>query len=160
MSPELARKVLSSLHGLAEANWSDFTRDARLCAAYKADLQAGRFKYTDDIVTCGRLDCWSTYKDLRARYRREPKILFDCEDIACAHAGWLAAQCHEGIHIGLIVGRRISHCILGVQQFADPENPIQIVDPSRWFGMGPTSYANPLWKKLVLDDMSRRARSK
>lgn len=152
-----AEDITDSLLDMARVNWYDFANDPALCEAYARNLKSGRHKYVADKLTCGHDDCWSTYKSLRRRYQKDdPKgtILLDCEDAACAHAGWLAAQCFgDSIYVGLIPGRRVSHAIAGVMPASAGalagEDKIRIVDPARWFGMGETSYANPVWRKVA-----------
>ena len=150
MRPDQARRALSAIRGLALANWHDFAREPELCKSYLLNLSRGRILYVSDKVTCGRLDCWSTYRDLRRRYQSAKPtsyILLDCEDAAAAHAGWLASNGYRGVYVGLVVGRQVSHAIVGIEQ--SPGAPITICDPCRWFGMPPTTYENPLWSKLT-----------
>lgn len=146
MNRALAGKITDALAGLARANVVEFQRSPDLCAAYLANLRAGRHKYTPDRVTCGYADCWSTYRALVERYPTGP-ILLDCEDAACAHSGWLATQCYaDRIFVGLIPGSIISHAVSGVEKAG--ETVIQLVDPCIWYGMPPTRYDNPVWRPV------------
>jgi hypothetical protein len=145
-----ALRALNAIRGLALANWSDFARDAALCGAYRLNLSRGRHLYISDKVTCGRLDCWSTYRDLVKRYQASDRgayILLDCEDAATAHAGWLASNHYRGVYVGLVVGRQVSHAIVGIEK--TPGGPVEVCDPCRWYGMPPTTYDNPLWSKVT-----------
>lgn len=137
---------VSALHGMARANWYEFARSPELCRSYYENLRARRFKYVPDRYTCGHPDCWSTYRALAERYPEGQKILLDCEDAACAHAGWLASQCYTDaeILVGLVPGVKISHAVCGVRQ----GGRTYVVDPSRWFGMGPTHYEGVQWKDV------------
>lgn len=144
MNRATAIKVVDALHGLALANWADFSENPELVRVYQRNLRSKNCKYVDDKLTCGKLDCWSTYRDLVERYPGGP-ILGDCEDFATAHAAYLAYNCFQGVYVGLVVGKRVSHAIAG----ASKNGTIQIIDPSRWFGMGETHYRNPLWRKLA-----------
>jgi hypothetical protein len=145
VSPEAAQRVVAALHGLCLANWSDFCRYPEALRAYERNLRAGRHVYVSDQLTCGRPDCWSTYRDLVKRYPSgsEP-LMLDCEDAASAHIAYLAATCHQDLYMGLICGNPISHAVGAVKK----NGKIVIVDPSRWYGMGETVYDNPVLRKV------------
>ena len=154
-----AHWVTDHLARMARVNWYDFSQDKDLCKAYITNLRNRRHKYTPDKLTCGHDDCWSTYKSLVNRYQKhDPRatILLDCEDAACAHSGWLAAQCYAGdtVFVGLVPGRRVSHAVSGVLRGkpgpVNGPDRIRIIAPARWFGMGPTSYENCVWKEVQL----------
>lgn len=145
MNQATAQRVVNALANLARANWYDFVRSPALCVSFRVHLEENRFIYTADRITCGRADCWSTYRELLARYPDPAPILADCEDLACAYAAWWASQCLSGVYVGLVVGKKVSHCIAG---FEDETGKIQVADPSIWYGMGPTHYNDPLWVKI------------
>lgn len=156
---EWAESITDALARMARVNWHDFTKDQDLCRRYIANLRNRRHRYTPDKLTCGHDDCWSTYKSLVRRYQKDDPhglILLDCEDAACAHSGWLAAQCYgaDTVYVGLVPGRRVSHAVSGVLRgrpgATNGPDKIRIVDPARWFGMGPTSYANTVWREIKL----------
>lgn len=141
----IAEYLTDALAGMARANWYDFVQSPKLCEEYLENLKAGRCKYVADKVTCGFADCWSTYRSLCERYKGK-RILLDCEDAACAHAGWLRSQCYkkDKIFVGLVPGRKVSHAICGIKR----DGKMIIIDPARWFGMGPTTYNNPVWREV------------
>jgi hypothetical protein len=153
-----AEGITDALARMANVNRHDFSQDQSLCEAYKRNLRNKRHKYVSDKLTCGHDDCWSTYKSLVRRYQKDDPngtIELDCEDAACAHSGWLAAQCYgaDTCYVGLVPGRRVSHAVSGVLRgkpsaINGPER-IQIIDPARWFGMGPTSYNNIVWRQVA-----------
>lgn len=143
MDSETAKIVTDALHGLARANWHDFAAFPTLCAEFASRLRAKGFRYTPDRITCGMADCWSTFKDLAARYPDSP-ILADCEDLACAYSGWLASRCYSGVYVGLVPGKRVAHAVSGIEK----DGRIQVVDPSRWYGMRETHYNGIVWRKL------------
>lgn len=144
MTPSQAGFVLDALHGLARANWYDFHTSPAVCKGYYKALAEKRFKYVPDKFSCGALDCWSTARDMLRRYPEPMKVLGDCEDFACAYAGWLASQCFTGVEVGLVVGKRVSHAILAVNKNGERH----IIDPSRWYGMPETHYNGAIWRKL------------
>lgn len=143
MDERTQQRILLALHDLARAQWHEFIRSPSLCSAYEKNLKAGRHKYVSDKITCGHDDCWSLYSDLVQRYKTGP-IKLDCEEASTVHAAWLASQCYAGIYIGFVPGKQISHCVMGVEK----KGKILVVDPSRWYGMGPTTYAKVIWRKL------------
>lgn len=145
MDSRTANMVVDALQGLARANWHDFVSSAALCESYAKRLHSKGFRYTPDRVTCGMTDCWSTYKDLESRYPYPAPILADCEDLACSFSAWLASRCYDGVYVGLVPGKRVAHAISGVER---ARGKIEILDPSRWYGMGETHYNGVLWRKL------------
>jgi hypothetical protein len=145
MDAAMAGKITDALLGMAQANQYDFGADQSLCQSFAERIRTRGFKYVADKLTCGRLDCWSTYKELHARYPQPEKILADCEDLACAYAGWLAAQCFTGIYVGLVPGKRIAHAVAGLQV---GNGKIRVSDPSIWYGMRETHYRDTVWRKL------------
>jgi hypothetical protein len=149
MTPDQVKSIVDKLEGLARANWLTFVKDQSLCQQYASDIADGRFLYASDRATCGYLDCWSLYKDLLKRYPPPTKVLFDCEDLACAHAAWIASQCpgRERAYVGLVPGKRVSHAVAGYRRRADSET-ITIIEPSIWFGMPRTSYDGVTWKEV------------
>lgn len=158
-----ANRITESLLGMAQANWHEFSISPKLCALYAKNMADGRHTYISDKITCGFADCWSSYRGLAERYPKGP-VYLDCEDAATAHAGWLASQRYtlgEPIYVGLVPGKRISHAIAGVGTnplATRPEDDtIRIVDPSRWYGMAPTSYDKVFWRRVELPcDVERR----
>lgn len=144
---EFVKKLVS----LARVNAFEFQRSPALGKKFLKDLSRGRFRYVDDALTCGRADCWSSYRALSERYGKGNTVLFDCEDGAAALSGYLASQCYGGVYIGLVpppAGPRIpgrplvSHAVSGIRQ----GDAIQILDPSRWYGMGPFGRPyEPVW---------------
>lgn len=148
----VANRITDALLGMAQANWHDFSSDPKLCRLYKRNLDERRHRYVPDRQTCGLADCWSTYRALATRYPYPSSILLDCEDAACAHSAWLASQCYQGgdrILVGLVPGKRISHAVSGVERTEKGVKRIIVVDPSRWYGMAPTHYDNPLWRYVT-----------
>jgi hypothetical protein len=140
-------QVLSALHGLALADWSDFCRSPSLVKAYERNLRDSLHLYVADRITCGRLDCWSRYKDLVSRYPYPQHIQLDCEDFACAHAAYMARSCYGPIYVGLVPGARVSHAVCGVGDSSSPDN-VKLVDPCLWAGMPPVPYDGVRWKLL------------
>jgi len=140
--------IVRALERLSRANWYSFANSPELCAGYHADIVAARWIYVPDRQTCNYPDCWSTYEALRRRYPAPAKIKFDCEDIATAHAGWLASQClgRHRVHVGLVPGVNISHAIAGLSD--GPNKPITVIDPCIWFGMRKTHYNGVVWKEV------------
>lgn len=132
---------------MAEANQFEFQKSPELCKKYYENVRAGRHKYVADRKTCGLADCWSTYRILCERYGNGI-ILADCEDFACAHAGWLASQCYRDcrILVGLVPGVHVSHAIAGVER---QKGKIEVIDPAAWAGMPETHYNNPVWRYLT-----------
>lgn len=161
MRDSIAWRIVDALHGLAVANYHDFMASDELSKLYLDNLRAGKHVYVADLITCGWVDCWSTYRDM---VRRNPDgiIRQDCEDAACSWAGWMTANCHSGIYVGLVPGKVISHAIAG----ADLKTPeadnattgrnITIVDPARWYGMAETKYPKVFWKKVDPKACKRR----
>lgn len=145
-------QVLSALHGLALANWSDFCRDRALAKAYARNLKERLHLYVADRVTCGRLDCWSRYRDLVARYPYPAEVQLDCEDFACAHAAYMALTCHGAIYVGLVPGMRVSHAVCGVSDSNSPLardlGGVRIIDPCLWAGMPSVPYDGVRFKLL------------
>lgn len=144
-SPAALQRVLRELRGLAEANLWDFASVPGLTAEYAAALRWGRFKYIDDLATCGDVDCWSTFISLRDRYRSGP-LLADCEDLASAHAAYLSLK-GEAAMVGVVPGQRISHAVCGV--LAPNGRDVRLLDPSVWAGMRPLgSYSGIWWARV------------
>jgi hypothetical protein len=142
--------IVESLRGLARANWYEFATRPWLCRRYRENLTKRRHRYVADRITCGLADCWSSYLILVTRYQSQDPtapIPLDCEDCTCAHMGWLASQCYRGpkLYVGLVPGVKVSHAVGRVVQ----DGKDHIVDPSRWFGMGPTSYDGAVWLELT-----------
>jgi hypothetical protein len=145
VDPKTHDLIVQALQGLARANAHDFSEDARLCARFFRRLKEKRFRYTADRVTCGFLDCWSTFRDLERRYPYPAPILADCEDLACAYSGWLASRCYKGIYVGLKPGKRVAHAVSGIARGKGTKTTIAIIDPSVWYGMPPTGYDGTKW---------------
>lgn len=146
LSQDQVEWITGKLENLARANWFAFASTPKLCQQYREDIKASRWIYTPDSATCLYPDCWSTYEGLLRRYPPPQRIKFDCEDIACAHAGWLASQClgRGKVFIGLVPGMKISHAVCGFKR----EDGIEVIDPCRWFGMRPTTYDGVFWKEV------------
>lgn len=157
MRDRIAWQIVDALHDLAVANHIDFVKRPGLSELWLANLREGLHVYVSDKVTCGWLDCWSTYKDLIDRYQKQGvrgPVLQDCEDAACSWAGWMTANCFGGVYVGLVPGKKISHAIAGADyETPDEDNAltgrnISIVDPARWYGMTATTYPKVYWKKV------------
>ena len=166
--------ITDALCGLARANWYEFAKDPALCRAFNENYLGGKHRYFSDKSTCGLADCWSSYKILVERYQRphfrfcrcsapicqnkrrlvakHPGIiLLDCEDAACALAGWLSAQCFtkDRILVGLVPGETISHAIMGAQR---PDGSVTISDPALRAGMRTTEYkARICWRDVATE---------
>lgn len=172
MSASVANMVTDALCGLARSNWYEFAKDSRLCRRFIVNATSRKHLYRSDRSTCGFADCWSSYRALVIRYQtahgrfcqcsdpickkkralvaaRPGVILLDCEDAACAVAGWLASQCNPQVRllVGLVPGKVISHAIYGIQKKSD--DSVIVRDPARWAGMGETTYENPVWRDIA-----------
>lgn len=142
--------VLAQLRELARQNLADFREDKSLVRRYEAALGGDSFRYTSDSVTCGRPDCWSTFRELAERQEvgGEDTIGLDCEDDAAALAAWLASKGRE-TYVGIIPGVRVSHAVAGVKR----GESIVRLDPALWHGMpNEIDYERPhLWIKVSED---------
>lgn len=133
MERSKAERILKALRGLARNNVYEFCRSPRLLSAYWDNFTNRRHRYVADRVTCGLVDCWSTYRALVERYGEKGPILCDCEDASAAHAAALRLSGYPDVLIGFVAGTHISHAIAGVRI----GGRIQPIDPSVWYGMGP-----------------------
>jgi hypothetical protein len=150
LSSYVANKLADALQSLALANWHEFVKSPALCRLYWTNLSERKHVYVPDRITCGLADCWSSYRALCERYRYPSPVFLDCEDAACAHAGWLAAQCYtDRVLVGIVPGRRISHAICGIER----DGKKIVIDTARWFGMEPTHYENPVWRYVDRKDL-------
>ena len=155
-------EFVKKLVALARVNAFEFSRSQALQRKFLSDLASRNFRYVDDKLTCGRADCWSSYRSLSERYGKSP-VLFDCEDGAGALSGYLASQCYSGVYIGLVPppprrvfgGPLVSHAVSGVES----RGRIRVLDPSYWFGMGPFGrpYEPIWWGKVEGQTCSRQS---
>ncbi len=146
MERSKAERIVLALRGLARANVYEFCRSPRLLSVYWDNFNAGRHKYVADRVTCGLVDCWSTYRALVERYGEKGPILCDCEDASAAHIAALRLGGYPDCLIGFVPGVHISHAICAVRK----DGQIIPIDPSVWYGMGPFSkgYSEALYTEV------------
>lgn len=146
MPPEIIDIILSGLEDLAAANRHEFNKSPALVREYEENLRSKRHVYTPDweATECKQLNCWSPYRAIAERYRGKAKIPVDCKDCSTSHAGYLAHKGAKGVYLGLVPGERVSHAVAGLEE----DGRIQVIDPSRWYGMSDTTYNGVHWRRF------------
>lgn len=146
---DLVDMLLERMVGHARENLEDFRSDPELLGRFRKGLAQHRFRYAGDGLTCGKPDCWNTFRGLTLRDGAWGPWFADCEDLSCAIA---ASHVLAGLPIllGVIPGKKISHAVVGIPR--DGGKRVQLIDPSVWFGMPAMEadrYATASWRPLT-----------
>lgn len=147
MPPEVIDMILDGLEDLAAVNRHDFAEYPALVQEYERNMQSGRHEYKPDWVAteCKELNCWSPYLGIARRYKKDKRIPVDCKDCSTSHAAYLAVTGNKAVYLGLIPGLKVSHAVAGIEV---APGKIQVIDPSRWYGMTPTTYEGVHWRRM------------
>jgi hypothetical protein len=152
LSPYAA--LAGELSRLARTNAVLFSQFPRFHDHYLGALGSRRMKYTTDPETCGKPDCWSSWKQLidaqcgaLGANDETTVIKLDCEDDAAALAASLFLRGFDAF-VGVVPGTSISHAIAG---YLDDNGHIVVLDPAVWHGMrGKIDYTRPIqWERVT-----------
>lgn len=108
-----------------------------------------RLVYAEEKDTCGKPNCWNTWRELceRARATGQP-IAGDCKAFSAAHAAASLIQSPDREwFVGLRIGCFVGHAVAGVRVGAD----IEAIDVCLAAGMEPLPrYDGFNWEKVRL----------